>query len=75
MDRGAWWATVHEVARVRHDLATKQQLQVRPYFSSLCHKNPPQHCLYLCLQLTPPTFTVSLQRVSHTTSTPQSSLG
>ena len=19
MDRGAWWATVHEVARVRHD--------------------------------------------------------
>ena len=25
MDRGAWWATVHGVARVRHDLATKQQ--------------------------------------------------
>ena len=23
MDRGAWWATVHEVARIRHDLATK----------------------------------------------------
>ena len=23
MDRGAWWATVHEIARVRHDLATK----------------------------------------------------
>ena len=23
MDRGAWWATVHEVTRVRHDLATK----------------------------------------------------
>ena len=23
MDRGAWWATVHGVARVRHDLATK----------------------------------------------------
>ena len=23
-DRGAWWATVHGVARVRHDLATKQ---------------------------------------------------
>ena len=23
MDRGAWQATVHGVARVRHDLATK----------------------------------------------------
>ena len=25
MDRGAWWATVHGVKRVRHDLVTKQQ--------------------------------------------------
>ena len=23
MDRGAWWAIVHAVTRVRHDLATK----------------------------------------------------
>ena len=23
MDRGTWWATVHGVARVGHDLATK----------------------------------------------------
>ena len=23
MDRGAWWATVHGVARVRHNLAIK----------------------------------------------------
>ena len=23
MDRGAWWATVHGVTRVRHDLVTK----------------------------------------------------
>ena len=23
MDRGAWWATLHGVARVGHDLATK----------------------------------------------------
>ena len=23
MDRGAWWATDHGVARVRHDLETK----------------------------------------------------
>ena len=26
MDRGAWQATVHGVARVRYDLATKQQI-------------------------------------------------
>ena len=25
MDRGAWWATVHGVKKVRHDLVTKQQ--------------------------------------------------
>ena len=24
MDRGAWWATVHEVTRVRHNLVTKK---------------------------------------------------
>ena len=29
MDRGAWQAIVHGVARVRHDLATKQQQSVR----------------------------------------------
>ena len=28
MGRGAWWATVHGVARVGHDLATKQQQQI-----------------------------------------------
>ena len=27
MERGAWWATVHGVARVRHGLAIKQQQQ------------------------------------------------
>ena len=27
MDRGAWHATVHEVARIRHDLATKSSKQ------------------------------------------------
>ena len=26
MDSGAWWATVHRVARFGHDLVTKQQL-------------------------------------------------
>ena len=25
MDREVWWTTVHGVARIRHDLATKQQ--------------------------------------------------
>ena len=25
MDREAWWATVHGVKKVRHDLVTKQQ--------------------------------------------------
>ena len=25
MDRGAWWATVHGVARVKHNLVIKQQ--------------------------------------------------
>ena len=27
MDRGAWWATVHGVARVGHNLATKPPQQ------------------------------------------------
>ena len=26
MDRGAWWATVHGVARIEHDLVTKPPL-------------------------------------------------
>ena len=26
MDRGAWWATVHGVARVGHDLVMKQHM-------------------------------------------------
>ena len=29
MDKGAWQATVHEVARVRHDLATKDRERER----------------------------------------------
>ena len=28
MDGGAWCVTVHGVARVKHDLATKQQQQL-----------------------------------------------
>ena len=29
MDRGAWWATVHRVARVRHNLVTKTTTTVQ----------------------------------------------
>ena len=29
MDRGAWWATVHGVARVGHNLLTEQQQQIQ----------------------------------------------
>ena len=28
MDKGAWWATVHGVARVGHNLATKPPLYI-----------------------------------------------
>ena len=32
MDRGAWWATVHGVSRVGHDLVTQQQQRVGGLF-------------------------------------------
>ena len=32
MDRGAWQATVHEVARVKHDLATKPATSIHSLF-------------------------------------------
>ena len=28
MDRGAWWATVHGVVRVRHNLVTKTTTKI-----------------------------------------------
>ena len=31
MDRGAWWAIVHGVARVRHDLATEHACMPAEY--------------------------------------------
>ena len=34
MDRGAWQATVHGVARVRHDLATETPEKDYPQFGS-----------------------------------------
>ena len=30
IDGGAWWATVHGVTRVRHNLAPKAQPPIRP---------------------------------------------
>ena len=38
MDRGAWQATVHEVARVRHDLATKPSPPPPPLASQIMLK-------------------------------------
>ena len=35
MDKGDWQATVHGVARVRHDLATKLPPHIL-YFSQVC---------------------------------------
>ena len=29
MDRGAWWATVHGIARVGHDLVTRERERER----------------------------------------------
>ena len=50
MDRGAWQATVHGVARVRHDLATKppppNYLQTEKGYCTLdllIHLNIPMH--------------------------------
>ena len=37
MDKGAWWATVHGVARVGHDLATKPPPPTYLYFDLFCH--------------------------------------
>ena len=37
MDRGAWWATVHEVPRAGHNLATKPLHDIRVGFRDI-HK-------------------------------------
>ena len=38
MDRGAWWAIVHGVARVGHDLATKERER-----ETEMHEDPLEH--------------------------------
>ena len=53
MDRGAWWATVHGVARVGHDLATAQLTLNEPHiahwleysFTAVLH-GPQSWCLF-----------------------------
>ena len=47
MDRGAWWATVHEVARVRHNLVTKP-----PPTSGISHSG--KHLKYSTFYWMPP---------------------
>ena len=41
-DRGAWWATVHGVARVGHDLGTKSPPPISPanYYFFLLYRGP-----------------------------------
>ena len=36
MDRGAWWASVHGVARVRYDLVAKPSKQVSHSAVAFC---------------------------------------
>ena len=44
MDRGAWRATVHEVAKNLHDLATEQQ---QPQTTTLLLQNNQLHIIFL----------------------------
>ena len=47
MDRGDWQATVHEVARVRHNLATK--LPPPPYLINIKYNKTSQYSIHLKL--------------------------
>ena len=40
MDRGAWQATVHRVARVGHDLVTKERQRERDTYGNDIIKDP-----------------------------------
>ena len=37
MDRGAWWATVHGVTRVGHNLLTKSHKVLQEKKKNICH--------------------------------------
>ena len=48
MDRGIRWATVHEVARVRHDIVTKEQQQHVHFEDVIIKRHPcqvPRRCI------------------------------
>ena len=50
MDRGAWQATVHGVARVRHDLATKNKFMIISHKMQVNDASPnPTQLLVLCI--------------------------
>ena len=40
IDRGAWWAAIHGIAKVRRDLMTKQQQIIRVLSIFLCAYQP-----------------------------------
>ena len=53
MDKGAWWATVHGITTVGHNLATKQQQQwsgnhTPGHISKVKESEVTQSCLTLC---------------------------
>ena len=56
MDRGAWQATVHGFARVRHDLATKPP---PPLYSQLCQLGTQAKFIGLRNKLDLPTFSLN----------------
>ena len=54
VDRGAWWATVHGVERIRHDLVTKYHL---PYIYTCV-------CVCVCVCFTPSGFSLVTNTIS-----------
>ena len=79
MDRGAWWATVHGVAKVRYDLATKPLppilLMVLVAFLAKQPKKPKNALLQNCYRFSLPPhhlgavseFSEMLQKTSQAT--------
>ena len=50
MNRGVWWVTVHEVTRVRHDLATKPRCRTHIYiYLTVTHIYRYFIYMYICL--------------------------
>ena len=51
MDRGAWWATSHGVARVRHDLATNIYIYIYTFIYSDVYVSPNLLICYLFFKI------------------------